>query len=40
VGLAIAHGIVQAHQGKIWIEDGPHGHGACVQFQIPLREPA
>jgi two-component system sensor histidine kinase KdpD len=38
VGLAIAHGIVQAHQGKIWIEDNPQGRGACVQFQIPLRE--
>lgn len=36
MGLAIARGIVQAHGGKIWIEDGPHGKGASVQFQIPL----
>jgi two-component system sensor histidine kinase KdpD len=40
VGLAIAHGIVQAHRGKIWIEDGAHGQGTRVQFQIPLRENA
>ena len=36
MGLAIARGIVQAHGGKIWIEDGPDGHGASVQFQLPL----
>jgi two-component system sensor histidine kinase KdpD len=36
MGLAIARGIVQAHGGKIWIEDGPYGTGVSVQFQIPL----
>lgn len=35
VGLAIARGIVQAHSGNIWIEDGPHGKGAAINFQIP-----
>jgi K+-sensing histidine kinase KdpD len=35
MGLAIARGIVQAHGGKIWIEDGPYGKGASVQFEIP-----
>jgi K+-sensing histidine kinase KdpD len=38
MGLAIARGIVQAHGGKIWIEDGPDGKGTSVQFQIPLNE--
>jgi len=39
MGLAIARGIVQAHGGKIWIDDGPNGKGASVQFQIPLDQP-
>jgi K+-sensing histidine kinase KdpD len=36
MGLAIARGIVQAHGGKIWIEDGPERKGTSVQFTIPL----
>jgi K+-sensing histidine kinase KdpD len=40
MGLAIARGIVQAHGGKIWIEDGPDGRGTSVQFQLPLPEVA
>lgn len=39
LGLAIAHGIVSAHRGRIWIESGRNGHGTVVQFQIPLGEP-
>jgi K+-sensing histidine kinase KdpD len=39
VGLAIAHGIVSAHRGRIWIESGKNGHGTVVQFQIPAGEP-
>ncbi len=38
MGLAIARGIVQAHRGRIWIEDGPGGSGTSVHFQIPLGE--
>ncbi|MGZ4873324.1 MAG: sensor histidine kinase [Candidatus Angelobacter sp.] len=38
MGLAIARGIVQAHGGKIWIEDGPEGKGTSVQFMIPLHD--
>jgi K+-sensing histidine kinase KdpD len=38
MGLAIARGIVQAHGGKIWIEDGPERKGTSVQFMIPLDE--
>src|SRR5258707_15816065 len=36
MGLAIARGIVQAHGGKIWIEDGRNKKGATVQFQVPV----
>jgi K+-sensing histidine kinase KdpD len=36
MGLAIARGIVQAHGGRIWIENGLGGKGASVRFQIPL----
>ena len=38
MGLAIARGIVQAHGGKIWIEDGPERKGTSVQFMIPLHD--
>jgi two-component system sensor histidine kinase KdpD len=38
MGLAIARGIVQAHGGKIWIEDGPERKGTCVQFTIPIHD--
>jgi K+-sensing histidine kinase KdpD len=36
MGLAIARGIVHAHGGRIWIEDGPRGRGTSVQFELPL----
>ena len=36
MGLAIARGIVQAHGGAMWIEDGPDGKGTSVQFIVPL----
>ena len=35
MGLAIARGIVEAHGGRIWIEDGPGGHGTRVALSIP-----
>jgi K+-sensing histidine kinase KdpD len=40
MGLAIARGIVQAHGGKIWIEDRPERKGTSVQFMIPLDDPS
>jgi K+-sensing histidine kinase KdpD len=38
MGLAIAQGIVHAHGGRIWIEDGPNGKGASVLFVVPVNE--
>ena len=36
LGLAIARGLVEAHGGRIWIEDGPE---SAVVFRLPLPEP-
>ena len=36
MGLAIAKGIVEAHDGKIWIEPGREGKGTCVLFTLPI----
>ena len=35
MGLAIAKGIVEAHEGKIWIESGPRDKGTRVVFTLP-----
>lgn len=34
LGLAIARAIVEAHEGRIWIEEAPGG-GAAVVFELP-----
>jgi two-component system sensor histidine kinase KdpD len=36
MGLAIAKGIVEAHEGKIWIESGTGGKGTRVIFTLPI----
>ncbi len=36
MGLAIARGIVEAHGGKIWVEDGKLGHGNRIAFVVPI----
>ncbi|MFZ0061759.1 MAG: ATP-binding protein, partial [Pyrinomonadaceae bacterium] len=36
MGLAIAKGIIEAHNGKIWIESGAGGIGTRVIFTLPI----
>ena len=36
MGLAIAKGIVEAHEGSIWIESGSNGKGTRVVFTLPI----
>ena len=40
MGLAIARGIVEAHSGRIWVEEGKGGRGARVVFTVPVGEGA
>lgn len=37
LGLAVASGLVQAHGGRIWVENRPQG-GARFAFTLPLEE--
>lgn len=36
LGLAIARGIVEAHGGRIYVEDGVGGRGTRVTFTVPV----
>ncbi len=36
MGLAIAKGIVEAHEGRIWIESGAGDQGTRVVFTLPI----
>jgi len=36
MGLSIAKGIVEAHGGRIWMEDGEGGKGVRVNFTVPV----
>jgi signal transduction histidine kinase/putative methionine-R-sulfoxide reductase with GAF domain len=36
LGLSVAHGIISAHEGRIWVEEGPSG-GARFVVDLPVR---
>ncbi len=36
MGLAIARGIVEAHHGRIWVEDADRGAGARFVIELPV----
>jgi K+-sensing histidine kinase KdpD len=36
MGLAIAKGIVEAHDGQIWVQAGKSGRGARIAFTVPV----
>jgi two-component system sensor histidine kinase KdpD len=36
MGLAIAKGIIEAHDGRIWIESGADQKGTRVRFTVPI----
>ena len=36
MGLAVAKGIVEAHNGRIWIEEAGRGSGTRVVFTLPV----
>lgn len=37
LGLYISKGLVEAHGGRIWVEDNPHG-GALFAFTLPIQQ--
>jgi two-component system NtrC family sensor kinase len=39
LGLSVAHGIVSAHEGRIWVEEAPGG-GARFVIELPARTAA
>ena len=40
LGLAIVRGLVEAHAGRVWIEDSEEGEGAHFAFTLPAASPA
>ncbi|HEX2305496.1 MAG TPA: sensor histidine kinase [Nitrososphaeraceae archaeon] len=37
LGLYISRGIIEAHGGRIWAENNPHGIGATFSFSLPVK---
>jgi K+-sensing histidine kinase KdpD len=40
MGLAIARGIIEAHHGRIWVEDAEGGTGAKFAIELPINAPS
>jgi signal transduction histidine kinase len=40
LGLYISKSIVEAHDGKIWVENNPDGKGATFTFTLPFADGA
>jgi len=40
LGLAISKGIVNAHDGKIWVESAGEGKGSSFIFSLPVKGPS
>ena len=38
LGLAIARGLVEAHAGRLWLEESQPGEGARFSFSLPLAQ--
>ncbi len=38
MGLAISRGIIEAHSGRIWVEDTSSGKGTRICFTLPLMQ--
>ena len=38
LGLFISRNIVEAHGGKIWVENNKNGKGVTFYFSLPLKE--
>ncbi len=38
LGLAIVHRVIDLHNGRIWIEDGPNGVGTTVVIELPKQQ--
>lgn len=38
IGLSLSRTIIESHNGKIWVENGPHG-GAVFRFRLPRAHP-
>ena len=40
LGLAIVRGLVEAHAGRVWLEEPRHGEGMRVAFTLPSASPS